>query len=160
MPRADVAEHLLAQDLILVGGGNTANMLAVWRVHGVDAVLRRGVGGGNRARGLERGRDLLVRGRRDGLVRPGAAAARGRARLPRGQLLPALRRRGGAPADVPAARSRRDSRAGYAADDAVGLRFDGTELAECVTEQEGAAAYRVERDGDDVSEIPLPTGLL
>ena len=49
---------------------------------------------------------------------------------------------------------------GYAADDAVGLRFDGTELAECVTEQEGAAAYRVERDGDDVSEIPLPTGLL
>jgi dipeptidase E len=31
---------LLAQDLIYVGGGNTANMLAIWRVHGVDAVLR------------------------------------------------------------------------------------------------------------------------
>lgn len=35
-PRA----HLLAQDVIYVGGGNTANMLAVWRVHGVDVVLR------------------------------------------------------------------------------------------------------------------------
>ena len=26
--------------MILVGGGNTANMLAVWRVHGFDAILR------------------------------------------------------------------------------------------------------------------------
>ena len=30
----------LAQDVIFVGGGNTANMLAVWRVHGFDAILR------------------------------------------------------------------------------------------------------------------------
>src|SRR5690349_5179309 len=30
----------LAHDVILVGGGNTANMLAVWRVHGFDDVLR------------------------------------------------------------------------------------------------------------------------
>jgi dipeptidase E len=43
----DVRSFLLAMDLIYVGGGNTANMLAVWRVHGVDAILaeahRRGV---------------------------------------------------------------------------------------------------------------------
>jgi peptidase E len=31
---------LLGQDAIWVGGGNTANLLAVWRVHGVDCVLR------------------------------------------------------------------------------------------------------------------------
>ena len=36
----DWREHMLAQDVIFVGGGNTANMLAIWRVHGVDAVLR------------------------------------------------------------------------------------------------------------------------
>jgi dipeptidase E len=29
-----------AQDLIYVGGGNTANMLAVWRIHGMDRALR------------------------------------------------------------------------------------------------------------------------
>jgi hypothetical protein len=34
------ADLLLAQDVVLVGGGNTANMLAVWRVHGVDELLR------------------------------------------------------------------------------------------------------------------------
>jgi dipeptidase E len=37
---ADLRGHLLEQDVIYVGGGNTANMLAVWRLHGVDAILR------------------------------------------------------------------------------------------------------------------------
>src|SRR5439155_5119775 len=36
----DVRDFLLAQDLIYVGGGNTANLLAIWRVHGVDLALR------------------------------------------------------------------------------------------------------------------------
>src|SRR2546421_462592 len=39
-PPADLRELVLGQDLILVGGGNTANMLAIWRVHGFDALLR------------------------------------------------------------------------------------------------------------------------
>lgn len=33
-------EHLLQQDLIFVGGGNTRSMLALWREWGVDTVLR------------------------------------------------------------------------------------------------------------------------
>ena len=36
----DVREKLLAQDVIWVGGGNTANLLAIWRTHGVDAAMR------------------------------------------------------------------------------------------------------------------------
>ena len=39
-PPADLRALALAHDVILVGGGNTANMLAVWRVHGFDRVLR------------------------------------------------------------------------------------------------------------------------
>ena len=35
----DIAEFLCDQDLIMVGGGNTLSMLAVWRAHGVDAGL-------------------------------------------------------------------------------------------------------------------------
>ena len=37
----DIEAFLLDQDVIYVGGGNTANMLAIWRVHGVDRALRR-----------------------------------------------------------------------------------------------------------------------
>ena len=39
-PPERLRELTLAQDLILVGGGNTANMLAIWRVHGFDEILR------------------------------------------------------------------------------------------------------------------------
>ena len=33
-------QHLLAQDVIWVGGGSVANLLAVWRVHGLDEIMR------------------------------------------------------------------------------------------------------------------------
>ena len=36
----DIRAHLLAQDVIWVGGGIVANLLAVWRVHGLDDMLR------------------------------------------------------------------------------------------------------------------------
>ena len=39
-PPDGLRELTLAHDLVLVGGGNTANLLAVWRAHGFDAVLR------------------------------------------------------------------------------------------------------------------------
>jgi peptidase E len=38
---SDPEDLLLSQDMIFVGGGSVANMLAVWRVHGVDAIMRR-----------------------------------------------------------------------------------------------------------------------
>src|SRR5438067_4418543 len=36
----DLRSHILRQHVVYVGGGNAANMLAVWRVHGLDAILR------------------------------------------------------------------------------------------------------------------------
>jgi len=36
----DLRSFLLRQHVIYVGGGNTANMLAVWRVHGVEKILK------------------------------------------------------------------------------------------------------------------------
>jgi peptidase E len=39
-PAIPVAELLAAADIVYVGGGSTANMLAVWRLHGIDTMLR------------------------------------------------------------------------------------------------------------------------
>ena len=36
----ELARHLLAQDLIYVGGGNVVSLLGTWRAHGLDEVLR------------------------------------------------------------------------------------------------------------------------
>ena len=37
---ADIQSFLLGMDMVYVGGGSTANLLAVWRLHGVDEALR------------------------------------------------------------------------------------------------------------------------
>ncbi len=146
-PRPDLREHVLSRDAIFVGGGNTANMLAIWRVHGFDALLREAWEARRPALRLERRDDLLVRGRRDRLVRARARGDARRARLPAGQRLPALRRRGAAAAGVHARSCAMAFRRGYAADDGVGLVFDGTELREVVTAVAGSRAYRVTRGG-------------
>lgn len=38
---SDPQDLLLSQDMIFVGGGSVANMIAVWQVHGVDAIMRK-----------------------------------------------------------------------------------------------------------------------
>ena len=38
---SDPEDLLLSQDVIFVGGGSVANMMAVWRVHGIDDILRK-----------------------------------------------------------------------------------------------------------------------
>ena len=37
----DLESFVLSQDVVYVGGGNTANLLAVWRIHGLDRIFRR-----------------------------------------------------------------------------------------------------------------------
>lgn len=39
-PRGDIRRHLLSQDVIYAGGGSLINLIAIWRAHGVDAILR------------------------------------------------------------------------------------------------------------------------
>jgi len=36
----DIDGFVRSQDVVMVGGGNTANMLAIWRLHGVEGALR------------------------------------------------------------------------------------------------------------------------
>src|SRR4051794_21433971 len=36
----DLREALLTQDVIYVGGGSVAGLLALWRLHGLDEILR------------------------------------------------------------------------------------------------------------------------
>jgi peptidase E len=39
-PSADPEERLCASDLVWVGGGSVANLLALWRLHGIDSAMR------------------------------------------------------------------------------------------------------------------------
>ena len=144
---ADIAALLLSQHVIYVGGGNTANMLAIWRLHGVDVVLREAWSRGIVLAGASAGAELLVRRLLDRLLRRPAGTAERRARPPCRQLLPALRRRVLRQPSIERWVAEGVLPPGYAADDGVGLVFRGTELAEAVSEADGGRAFRVEADG-------------
>ena len=151
-------EHLLAQDVIYVGGGSLANLLAIWRVHGLDDTLPRGVGARDRALRGQRGLDVLVRGRRHPLARALAAGPGPRAAA--GQQLGAPLERPGAAGLLPRRRAGRPARPGYAVDDGVGLLFAGTELVEVVSARPDARAYAVEELQGALVETPIAPRLL
>jgi dipeptidase E len=151
---ADLRAFLLDQDVIYVGGGNTANLLAVWRVHGVDAILREAWDAGVVLAGISAGAicwfeagvtdsfGLPPAGMRDGLgLLAGSACPHYNSEPQRRPVYQELVRQG-----FPG---------GYAADDGVGLHFVERELAEVVSETGGRFAYRVTPDGDAVRELQL-----
>jgi peptidase E len=39
-PSVDPREHLLTQDVVWIDRGSLVNLLAVWRAHGLDVILR------------------------------------------------------------------------------------------------------------------------
>ncbi len=65
----DVAGFLLDQDVIWVGGGSVANLLAIWRLHGLDRILAKVWQAGVVLAGSVRRLVVLARRRHDRLLR-------------------------------------------------------------------------------------------
>jgi peptidase E len=157
-PPADLEAWVLEHDLVFVGGGNTANMLAIWREHGFDAALRSAwdqgvVLSGSSAGGIcwfECGVTDSFGPQLEPMDCLGFLA---------GSLCPHYD-------DEEQRRPRYHALVeegfadGYAADAGVGLHFVGDELREVVACREGTTAYRVELEGDEVRETPLPARVL
>jgi peptidase E len=145
---ADARAHLLAQDVVWVGGGSVANLLAVWRVHGLDEVFREAWRAGVVLGGVSAGSLCWhVGGTTDSFGPDLRPVTDGLGLLPfsngvhydsepkRRPLYQRLVADGTLPA-------------GHATDDGVGLVYRGTELVEAVADRPGTAAYRVERGAD------------
>jgi peptidase E len=155
--RADDAPRdlLLRQDAIWVSGGNTANALAIWRTHGVDQALREAWEAGIVLAGSSAGMICWFEASITDSFGPSLAPLYdGLGFLP-GSACPHYdgeeRRR---PVYREAVADGLPP--GYAADDLVGLHFEGTELGEVVTARAGSRAYRVDESG----EQPLDARLL
>jgi peptidase E len=149
------AERVAAADVVYVNGGNTANALALWRVHGVDRALREvwergGVLGGWSAGGICWFEDGItdsfgpsLRPLADGL---GFLA---------GSFCPHY---DGEPYRRPVyLQAVRDGVVppGLAADDDAAFHFRGAELVEVVSQREGARGYRVTAEGEEPLEARL-----
>ncbi|RKN44489.1 peptidase E [Micromonospora endolithica] len=162
MPNVDdVRAHLLAQDVIWVGGGSVANLCAVWRAHGLGEILREcwtagvvlgGVSAGSicwHTGGATDSFGTTLRGFTDGL-----------GWLPYGngvhydsedQRRPLMHRLVGG-GTLPTA---------HCTDDGTGLVYRGQRLVEAVADRPGASAYEVSRaDDGTVTETAITPRLL
>ena len=157
----DIDGHLLHQDVIYVGGGNTENMLAVWRVHGVDLALRRAWESGVVMAGLSAGSLCWFEAGTTNSFGVGLAALSGGLGFLPGSHAPHYDGEGTRRPHFQKLIADGVLPAGLAADDGAALVFHGTELAEVVTSRPAARGYRVERGPDGLAvETELPARYL
>jgi peptidase E len=154
MPNVDdITAHLLDHDVVWVFGGSVAGLLAMWRLHGVDAAMRTAWQAGVVLTGISAGSICWhVGGTTDSYGPDLRPVTDGLALVPfsngvhydsepqRRPLFQRLIADGTLPH-------------GYATDDGAGVLYRGTEFVEAVTERDGAAAYFVDR----AAEVRLDT---
>lgn len=156
----DLDTFVLEQDVVYVGGGNTANLLAVWRVHGLDRILARAWETGVVLAGTSAGSNCWFEGSTTDSFGPLAALPDGLGFLP-GSHSPHYDSEPGRRPTYQRLVAEGVLSDGYAVDDGVGLVFAGTELAEVVTLRPEARAYRVVRGLDERAiETELPVRYL
>ena len=140
----DLRKFVLRQHVIYVGGGNSAAMLAIWRVHGLDAILREAYENGTLLCGVSAGANCWFESSlTDSFGRPLRPLHDGLALLP-GSFCPhydgerdrrAAYRRVVGSGELPA---------GWAAEDSVAVLFEEGNMAAVVASRRGKSAYRVE----------------
>lgn len=159
---ADVPAYLRTFDVIWVNGGSVVNLLAVWRAHGLDAVLRELWEEGVVLAGVSAGSICWHTG--------GVTDSFGPELAPVTDALGFLPFANGVHCDTEGARMpllRRlvmDGTLGetLCTDDGVGLLYRNVQLVDVVSERDGAAARRLRRDESSVQllEEELPVRLL
>jgi peptidase E len=162
MPNVDDPEDLLmSQDVIFVGGGSVANMIAVWRVHGIDEILRKAWHAGVVLTGSSAGGICWFEGGttdsfgtklrpfKEGLgMLAGSFCPHFNSEAERRPLYQRLVADGSLPS-------------GIACDDGVGTHFVDEQLAEVVADRPDGAAYRMEQTAaGGFLETPLTTRFL
>ncbi|MDY7232130.1 peptidase E [Hyalangium rubrum] len=156
--KEELRARLLEQDAVFVGPGNTLNMLALWRLHGLDAVLREAWEQGVMLCGMSAGAMCWFEGGLTDSLGSLAPFRNGLGLLP-GTLCPHY---DSEPERRPAYQRfiSEGLSGGLAADDGVGFHFIGTQLTHTFSSREKAQAWRVERTEAGVREQSLPVTLL
>jgi peptidase E len=154
----DLEGQLLSADIVFVGGGNTLNMLAVWKAQGVDAILKRA---------WERG--TILAGESAGMIcwfEQGLTDSRPE-RLTAMDCLGWLKGSACPHYNLPERKSNYhrllaagEFLEGVACDDRVAVLYEGDRLSRAVSTDARAKAYRVRRDGTKIVEEPLQTEVL
>jgi peptidase E len=157
-PPWDLPTYIAECDVIYVGGGNTRNLLAIWREWQLDAMMRHAWENGTVLAGLSAGAICwFEHGLTDsaGPLRPirclgflgGSCAPHFDGEAGRRPAFHACIREGTLPS-------------GYGLDDGAALYYVGTEVADVVSSRPHARAFRVRPNHGDTVEEPIQPRLL
>ncbi|MFF3164345.1 Type 1 glutamine amidotransferase-like domain-containing protein [Streptomyces sp. NPDC003273] len=151
---------LLSQDVVYVGGGNTANLLAVWRAHGVDRLLREAYSRGTLLCGISAGANCWAAGSHTDSFGPLTFLQDGLDFLP-GSVCPHYDSEPGRRTSFRETVAHGMLPAGWALEDGVGAFFTNGRLEEAVTRRPEARLYWVQADEKNgVTEEVLSCRLL
>jgi dipeptidase E len=152
----DLKSFVMDQDVIYVGGGSSANLLAVWRLHGLDKVLLAAWTAGVVMAGISAGAICWFEdGITDSFAMPYRALKDGLGFV-RGACCPHYDgEKGRRPALLRLVK--RGFPSTLALDDGTAAHFVGTRLAEAVSSRPEARVYRVRLVDGKVIEAPIPT---
>lgn len=163
-PNASVREQILKSDVIWVGGGSVANLLALWKLHEVDLALREAYENGVVLGGVSAGSICWHQGGPTDSFGPDLrTVTNGLGLLPYGNAVhydsEAQRR--------PLAHELVQNQTFetiYATDDGIGILYENEIPVEVISDKpdnpEGPAAYIIEKINGAVQETRLNVGLL
>ncbi|HUQ08048.1 MAG TPA: peptidase E [Kofleriaceae bacterium] len=157
----DLRAFVLQHDIVYVGGGNTANMLAVWRVHGFDAVLREAYEAGIVCAGISAGAVCWFEGAVTDSLHPELRPLHDGLGLLRGTMVPHYD--GDAQRRPTLHRLIADGTfsSAWAADDGAALVFRDGAFVEAVANHASKSGWRIERGADGTAlETRVPPRVL
>jgi peptidase E len=155
----DARAHLLAQDLVYVGGGSVISLLGTWRAHGLDEALREAWQAGVVMCGGSAGSLCWFADAVSGFHAGAPRRVEGLGFLPWSNAVHYDEEPGRRGAFVEAIAD--GARPGYGVGDAAALHFIGTELAEVIASRPGACASFVSAGQDGaVTDRALPVRYL
>jgi peptidase E len=143
----DVDGFLRSQDVVMVGGGNTANMLAIWRLHGVENALRNAYAAGTVLTGWSAGCLCWFEGGITDSFTPNLSALRDGLGILSGSACPHYDSQE-ARRPVYAREIAAGLPPGIALEDGVAARYDDERLVEIVTARPDGRAFRVDLNGE------------
>lgn len=152
---ADVGAHLRGQDVIWVDRGSVVNLIALWRAHRVDELLRDCWQAGVVLAGESAGSLCWHSAGSTDAFGPKLASAHGLGWLPYANAVHYEQEQRRSSFHNLMGNSEMPT-VGYATEAGAGLVYRETDLAEAVTDRAKAYAYRLERTSDGVVETSVP----
>lgn len=156
-----IAEQLAATDVLYVGGGSTANLLNLWRLHGLDQALRERVSQGDFVMaGVSAGANCWFEGSSTDSFTPALGSLNDGMGFAKGSFCPHYDGEAKRKPTYRSAVAAGELPNGFAADDFAAVHLIDGEPRAFIAERDGAMIYRVERAADGYNETALETKLL